>query len=137
MQKDFDTILNRTFVYAKTIAKQFYFEWAANPQGCPAFDGEIVHITREGWDHIRHLRKRTKTDVMGRLFVLERAKKLLKETTLFQQHVVGTHKKQKVEYWIFEGIIVGISVKVIVRSIQNKPKHLLSVIKKGTIAHEL
>ena len=45
-----DTILNRTFKYAKQTAKEFYFKkWAKDPPKPPAFEGEIVHITREGW----------------------------------------------------------------------------------------
>lgn len=44
--KKLDTVLNRTFKYAKQIAKEFYFkEWAPNPPKCPAFDIEKLLIS--------------------------------------------------------------------------------------------
>lgn len=132
--QNFDTILNRAFKYAKQIAKEFYFkEWTPNPPKCPAFDGEIVHITREGWEHIIDETARTKTDVLGRLFVLERAKALLEKATTFSEQ----HKRNKKEYWVFDSVINKIRLRVIVRSIENNPKHFLTVIKKGTIENEI
>ena len=91
MKDNLDTILNQTFKYAKRIAREFYFySWAKNPPKCPAFRREIVHITREGWEHIIDDTSRTKTDVLGRLFVLERAKLLLEKATTFsEKHTKG------------------------------------------------
>ena len=75
-----DEIFHRTFKYAKQLAREFYFGvWAKTPPRCPAFGGETVSITREGWEHITHEEGKTKTDIMGRLFMLERAKRLLIE----------------------------------------------------------
>jgi len=134
MKNNLDTIINQTLKYAKKIAKEFYFkEWAKNPPKCQAFDGEIIDITREGWEHITHHEVKTKTDVIGRLFVLERAKVLLETTTLFNIKEV----KEEKTYWILEGAIQGVRIKVIVRSIDDGPKHFLSVIKKGTIIDEI
>ncbi len=68
-----DEIFHKTFKHAKQLAKEFYFGvWAKNPPRCQAFSGEMIHITREGWEHITHEEGKTKTDIMGRLFVLER-----------------------------------------------------------------
>ena len=83
-KKNLDKILNRTLKYAKKIAKKFYFqEWEKDPPKCPAFDGEIINITREGWEHIVHSEIKTKTDILGRLFVLERARELLQTATIY------------------------------------------------------
>lgn len=136
--QNLDTILNRVFKYAKQTAKEFYFqEWASNPPKCPAFDGEIVHITREGWEHVVTTIRRTKMDVLGRLFVLERTKKMLEESTTFQDYQKATDQKCKAEYWIFYGIVADVNIKIIVRSIKGGPKHFLSVVKKGSIEKEI
>jgi len=133
-----DEIFHKTFKYAKQLAREFYFRvWAKSPPQCLAFGGEVVHVTREGWEHIIDDTARTRTDVLGRLFTLERAKKLLEEAATFQDHRERTDLPQKVEYWMFEAVIAEVKVRVIVRSIAGGPKHFLSVVKKGTIEREL
>lgn len=58
--ESFDKILNKTLAHAKKIAKEFYFnKWSEEPPKCPAFEGEIVNITREGWEHTVKLIRRT------------------------------------------------------------------------------
>jgi hypothetical protein len=82
----FDTIFEKTFRFAEQAARRFYFQiWKLNQQPCPAFQGEIVKITRVGWDHLLTARHRTKLDLLGRFFVLERAKHLLETSTQFQE----------------------------------------------------
>jgi len=133
-EQKLDTILNHTFKYAKKLAKDFYFNvWAKNSPKCPALGGEIINITREGWEHIIDETSRTKADVLGRLFVLERAKVLLETANIF----TTKEKRQKGEYWIFDGVIKQVRIKVVVRSIEGTPKHFLTVIKKGTIENEI
>ena len=127
-------IFNETFKYAKKLAKDFYFnEWAKTSPKCLAFDGEVVHITREGWEHVAHLRKRTRFEVLGRLLVLERAKKLLETATVFQDY----RKTNGVEYWCLGAVIGEIKIRVIVRSVDGGQKHFLSVIRKGSIEKEI
>ena len=127
-------IFDTTFNYVKKLARDFYFNlWAKNPPRCPAFNGEIVNITREGWEHITHDERKTKTDILGRLFVLERAKKLLEKTTIFSEK----HTRDKKEYWVFDGVIDGVRLRVVVRSVEGKPKHFLTVIKKGSVEDEI
>ncbi|MBU2545150.1 hypothetical protein KKC65_01690 [Patescibacteria group bacterium] len=134
--RNFDKILNQTLKYAKNIAKEFYFqEWGENPPKCPAFDGEVVNITREGWEHITHDEIKTKTDILGRLFVLERAKVLLETATVYTTRERETGRKKK--YWIFEGVISDVRIKVVVRSIDDNPKHFLTVIKKGSVEKDI
>ncbi|MAG44780.1 hypothetical protein CL633_02720 [bacterium] len=129
-----DTILNKTFKFAKKTAKNFYFNtWAKNPPQCQALDNQIIAITREGWEHIIDDTSRTKTDVLGRLFVLERAKKLLEKTTTFSQK----HTKNDKEYWVFDGVVKNIALRVVIRSIKKSPLHFLTVIKKGTVENKI
>lgn len=129
-----DTIFNQTFKYAKKLAKDFYFnDWAKSPPKCLAFDGEVVHITREGWEHLVHLRKRTRFELLGRLFVLERAKKLLETATVFQDYC----KIKNSEYWCLGAVIGEMKIRVIIRSIDGGQKHFFSVIRKGSIEKEI
>ena len=130
----FDEIFEKVFEYTKNLSRQYYFaEWGKNPPHCPAFDGGLIHISREGWEHLALFHKRTRFELLGRFFVLERAKHLLETATYFQQHM----HRDEIEFWSFEAEIDGVSLKVIVRSIRGGPKHFYSVIRKGSVHKEV
>jgi len=129
-----DIIFNNTFKYAKKLAKEFYFKnWKKNLSECPAFKGETINIGHHGWDHLIYLRKRTKFELLGRLFILERAKKLLETAHNFQSHI----NRKDMDFWSFEAEIENVKIKVIVRSIKNGDKHFYSVIRKGSAQKEI
>lgn len=133
-QNKLDNIMDEVFQYAKKLAKDFYFNiWAKNPPKCPAFDGEIIHISRIGWEHITHDEAKTYMDILGRIFVLERAKEILETAGQFQDY----EKRNGIEYWAFNAIIEDIKIRVIVESLDEKEKHFLSVIRKGSIKKEI
>jgi len=121
----------KIFDYAVKEGKQFYFEnWVPKDCRCRAFDDEIVGITREGWEHVVEDTRRHWLDIIARIAIFERAKKLLEEAEHFQKHKeVGDR-----EYWIFEAEIEEIVVRVVVRSINKGPKHLYSIIPKSSVA---
>ena len=132
--QNLDIIFNSTFKYAKKLAKEFYFKnLVKNSIKCPTFKKEIIHISRIGWEHIAHDEAKTRMDILGRFFVLERAKKLLETTTQFQDY----EKRNGNEYWIFNAVVEGIKIRVIIRAIQGKEKHFLSVIRKGSVQKEI
>jgi len=125
-----DKILNNTFKYAKKLAKDFYFnKWNKDELKCPAFNKEIIHISRVGWEHIIHDESKTRMDILGRIFILERAKKLLETANQFQDYT----KKNDIEWWVFNAVVKKVKIRVIVRSINEKEKHLLSIIRKGSV----
>ena len=132
--QNLDIIFNTTFKHAKKLAKEFYFgDWVKNPPKCPAFNNEIIHISRIGWDHIVHDETKTRMDILGRIFILERAKKLLETATQFQD----SEKINGTEYWIFNAVVQDIKIRVIVKAIKGKEKHFLSVIRKGSVQKEI
>jgi hypothetical protein len=129
-----DKIFNETFKYAKRLAKDFYFNtWAKKPPQCPAFKNEKINIGHEGWNHTVTTIRRTKMDVLGRMFCLERAKYLLENSITFQDQ----RKIRDMEFWIFESVVEDVKVKVIVRSIGGGTKHFYSVIRKGLVEDEI
>lgn len=122
----------KIFDYAVKEGKRFYFEkWVPKDCECKAFDGEIVNITREGWEHIVEDTRRHWLDIIARIAIFERAKKLLEEAEHFQKH----KEVEDLEYWIFEAEIEEIVVRTIVRSINKGPKHLYSIIPKSSVAN--
>ncbi len=126
-----DTIFEKTFTFAEREARRFYFQiWRGVQAPCPAFGGEVVKITRVGWEHISRSERRSKLDVLGRFFVLERAKVLLETATPYQSY----RQQGEMEYWELAGIVAEVKVVVIVRAIKKGPKHLLSVIRRGTVS---
>lgn len=127
-----NSILNEVFDFAKMLAKEFYFDhWGKNPPRSPAFDGEIVYITRAGWEHIAEDPKKSKMDKLGRFFSLERAKTLLNTAANFQDY--RKDPDGKTEYWGFSAVVESVKIRVIVRSVRRGPKHFYSVIRKGTV----
>lgn len=131
---NFNVIFDATFKYAKKLARDFYFNvWAKNPPKCPTFDGEVVCISHDGWEHIVHDEWKTRMDILGRIFALERAKKLLEKATNFQDYEV----RDDIEYWIFNAVIQDVKIRVIIRSINKGPKHFLSIVRKGSVTKEI
>ena len=132
-EPNLDTILNHTFKHAKKLARHFYFKrWAKKPPHCPAFNNEVVSIGREGWEHIIDAKHRTKMDLLGRLFTLEKAKYLLETSITYQDY----QKSHDLEFWAFDGIVSGTKVRVIVRSIKKGSKHFYSVIRRGSVEND-
>ena len=127
-----DTIFVHTFKHARKLARNFYFkQWAKHPPRCAAFGGEVITIGREGWEHVVTDKHRTKMDILGRLFCLERAKQILETAQGYQDY--AKREQDKAEYWAFEQIVEGVKVKVIVRAVRKGKKHFYSVIRQGTV----
>jgi len=65
-------------------ARQYYFhEWRGNEKISPAF-GEIVYVTRVGWDHIVLHKRRLIVDKVIRLRKLPLAREVLESATTYQ-----------------------------------------------------
>ena len=96
---------------------------------------ELKAALEEGWNEVptknpTHAERRSKLDVLGRFFVLERAKILLETATYFQNY----RQDEEVEYWELSGVVDEVRVVVIMRSIKKGSKHLFSVIRRGTVS---
>ena len=107
-------------------ARKFYFEkWKGNEQPSPAFDGEIIVVTRRGWRHIIYDKKRPKSEVLTRLGLLRTAKRMLES----KRTVDGHSQRGTFEYWFLRSVVRGKVIRVVVRSslAKNSSKHFYSV----------
>ena len=130
-----DKLLKQVFDYAEKLAKDFYFNiWAKNSPECPAFDGEVVYITRSGWEHIADDPEKSRMDKLGRFCTFERAKALLETASHFQDYIKSSDGR--FEFWGINGVVDLVKVRVIVRSVNEGHKHFYSVIRKGSVESE-
>lgn len=128
--KSYRSILDKTFHYSFKLSRKYYFsDLAGRKIKCPAFGSEDVLVTREGWEHLAHSKRKSKLDVFGRFFVLELIKPLLEVS----QKAVYYRKIDSTQYWGFEGIVENVRLRVIVRQIEDSAKHLYSVIRLGML----
>lgn len=133
-QQELSNIFNKVFRHTKKLAKDYYFnDWAKNPPKCSAFNNETVAVGREGWEHTTTTIRRTKMDVLGRLFCLEKARHLLEKATTFQDY----RKIRDMEFWVLESVVDNTKIKVVIRSIKGGHKHFYSVIRRGSVEDEI
>lgn len=112
------------FSIAERKAWKFYEDWRKTGSKSPAFHGELILVTRLGWDHLLDSRKRrSKKEKIRRFQALPLAKKLLETATTVQEY----REKDGISYWALMAIMDGRQIKVIV-SARNKKKCFLSVI---------
>lgn len=112
------------------------------PTPCPAFNGDLVHFTAEGFNHLVYpqpKKERNRTSQILRFDMLERAKILIETATTFQEYDEGIqyrkvnrrgkHVEQPilVKMWGFVAIIKGFRIKVVVIQRGNSKKEFLSV----------
>ena len=105
-------------------AHKFYFQqWQGSEQPSPAFDGEVVYVTRRGWRHIVHDKNRTKSQAVSRLELLQTAKHILETKRTFDEY----RQQGGIEFWSLRSQVGDKIVCVVVRSAGNSPKHFFSV----------
>src|SRR3989338_11493301 len=79
-------------------AWKFYDLWRKTGSKSPAFDGEMIYVSRLGWDHLLNPRKkRSKIEKIRRLKVLPLAKKLIEQSTTYQEY----RTDRGISYWAF------------------------------------
>lgn len=109
-------------------AKHFYFKiWRGNEKPCPAFRGEVIKVTRAGWNHIRFSENRDIEEVIPRLKLLQVAKRIIEG----QSQISDYRKIGDIEYWALENSNLNKGVRVIVRSKDCKHKYFFSVFTKS------
>ena len=112
------------FEKAQIRAWSFYERWRKSGSASPAFNGEMIYVTRLGWDHLVDPRKhRTTKEKIRRFEALPLAKKLLEMSTTYQEY----RQDHGISFWAFQANLEGKKIKVIV-SAKNKKKCFLSVI---------
>lgn len=95
---------------------------------CPAFGGEKVYFTDKGFNHLIRKKRRFRAhfEQVRRLNLISYAKHILSNAIIFTGHKqIGN-----VNLWSFEKNLMGEKIIVVVREINNEPKHFLSVMDK-------
>jgi len=111
-------------------AKHFYFNvWRGNEGPCPAFNGEIIQITRAGWNHLLFSPKRDSAEMFRRLDLLPCARRIIESAREVKEY----RRDGEVEYWSLERIVKGRKIRVIIRSVKGGPKQFFSVFIKKQI----
>ncbi len=110
---------------------------------CPAFEGERVYFTSEGFNHIIYRGnkiERERRAQLTRFKLINLAKKLLEKTTTVQEceeysNIVKVFHNKRKEFtplktkdWGFVGVIGNTRIKVVVRRIGNGSRKFHSVI---------
>jgi hypothetical protein len=112
----------------ETKAKMYYFnDWRGNEIIIPAF-GEIVYISKLGWNHIVHHPRRKLKDKIIRLKKLPLAREVLEKSTTYQTVEV----RGQIYYYGIQAIVKDTRVKIVVTSkgVDGK-KYLYSVMLKN------
>lgn len=128
----FDGLMNcmskkhKISIFKKTQQRawKFYYQWRKTGSKSPAFGGEMIYVSRLGWDHLLDPRKkRSKIEKIRRFKALSLAKKLIEQSTTYQEH----RTDRDISYWAFVAFLDGQKIKVVI-SARNKKKYFLSVI---------
>jgi hypothetical protein len=133
MKKDYETTKRR--------AQEIYGNF--KNVRCPAFGGEMVYFTSEGFNHLVYKRAKKPRDPRVQIMkfeLLEKAKFIIEVSTTFQEYDEGfeyrtieRHGKKiqesaMVRCWGLIAIVGNFRVKTIVRQTGNGRKEFLSVI---------
>lgn len=124
----------------KTKAEKYYA--SVSFVRCPALNNEKVHLSAEGFNHLKYSNKRARSqqDQAAKFKLLEKATILIGRTSTiqeyFEQHELVVYKRHKkvvkeykvVGYWAFIAIISGTRLKVVVKRIENSKYLFWSVI---------
>jgi hypothetical protein len=98
---------------------------------CPAFNGELVYFNRNGWKHL--IRKgripRTQDEQLERLQLISKAPLLLNTSSKYHMHTIELQGKSIAHFWSF---VNKNKITIIVRQINNGPRHFFSIFKDNT-----
>lgn len=107
-------------------AKQYYFEiWKGNEKPSPAFNTEIIKVTKAGWNHIVFSSRRNASEIVERLSYIKNARELIERSAFIQNY----RKVGAAEYWELQGMFGKVVVRTIIRSINLGEKHIFSVFR--------
>ncbi|OGN13824.1 MAG: hypothetical protein A3J47_03785 [Candidatus Yanofskybacteria bacterium RIFCSPHIGHO2_02_FULL_43_22] len=126
----------------KTKAQKIYKKIGIVP--CPALNGELVHFSRFGFDHIitakgRKLRTRKEQKRRFRLLqyaeqIVKNPKALLRYREQEVKHTVNRHGQKLLitgtgKFWTFLETIKNTKVKLVVGQIENGIKQFISIMQ--------
>ncbi len=102
---------------------------------CPAFGGERVYFTQEGFDHLlmKKGKLRKRSEQMRKIHLFEHASLIIQKTLQYSGYIKNIRTKNKglpgsvAEFWELRKKMDEKFVYVIIRRINDGPKHFFSV----------
>lgn len=121
------------FEYTENMAKNYYFNYFSQldlPN--PMSRNENVVISHNGWKHLVE-KKRSLNELITRFFALPRVPYLLLKTQNEPAYLKRAYQGFTEEYWIYQDIVEGVRIKVVLTSTNKDPVSFLSVMWKGSV----
>ncbi|MEK7119445.1 MAG: hypothetical protein AAB889_02890, partial [Patescibacteria group bacterium] len=124
-----NALYHKIFENAQSAGRQFYREMLEGTSvRVPAIDNELIFFGHEGWNHLMQ-EKRSRFDLLTRFFALPKILVLLKLAKKARKEIAKVDKH--ITFWTLQGIVDGVWIRVVIRSVNNGPKYFYSVIWKG------
>jgi hypothetical protein len=103
---------------------------------CPAFDHEKIYFLKRGFRHLiwKGVKLRSLDEQIDRLGLLKYAPIIIRTSKYykdFNKNEISRSEEMSVNFWSFLQIHNGIEIIVLIRQINDKPKHFFSVMKRG------
>jgi hypothetical protein len=99
---------------------------------CPALNNEKIYFTRAGFTHLIRKEKtpREKSEQIKRLTLLAFVPGIIKRANRYITYFKDTNKKDiRMQTWSLQEKVNGVDITVIIRQIDNHPKHFFSVFR--------
>lgn len=97
---------------------------------CPTLNNEEVFFTNSGFNHFFERRRfpRPRNDQLRRFYLFKHVVEVLQSTTA----IITVRQKESLCFWTIKEIVQEKTIRVIVRQINNGPKHFFSIMTEKT-----
>jgi len=96
---------------------------------CPAFDGEFVYFNKYGWNHLLRKGKnaRDRFEQLKRINLMLISPFIIANSKQISEYRTNSIESVQGHFWSFRMNINGDHLRVVVRQLNNGPKHFFSV----------
>ncbi|MCX6716513.1 MAG: hypothetical protein NTV72_01160 [Candidatus Taylorbacteria bacterium] len=100
---------------------------------CPALGNELVYFNHEGLRHLKRKGEKIRpiNDQIRRFYLLSYAMNIISNSQIISNYRTNIDKKGvKIQFWTLSKIIKNRNVKIVIRQVENRPKHFFSIFDK-------
>jgi hypothetical protein len=117
----------------KDLIKKYYNEYKKIGHiECPAFGNEKVYFNKKGFRHLiyKNNDRRSDYEYIRRLGLIKYSSNIVKNSMKYTELRKMILNEDNVYFWSLEKIIDNVNIILIIRQINNKPKHFFSIMYK-------